>query len=83
MNIIRDRSYLSKVKIQYQKLLKQLQNKVANQFGFDSCTYYILCSIGRGEDISRVSILYTYHLKQLALLLLLVLKQLRFDLQAK
>ncbi len=55
MKLIINQSSLSKVKSEYQKLLNNLQKKVENRFDVDLCAYYLLGSVGRGEDCPGIS----------------------------
>ncbi|MEH2015771.1 hypothetical protein [Nostoc sp.] len=55
MNLIQNTSSFSKIKPEYQKLLKVLQGKVDKRFGADLCAYYLLGSVGRGEDKLSIS----------------------------
>ena len=55
MKLIINQSSLSKVKPEYQKLLNDLREKVENRFGADLCAYYLLGSVGRGEDRLGIS----------------------------
>jgi predicted nucleotidyltransferase len=55
MKLILNQSSLSKVKPEYQKLLNDLREKVENRFGVDLCAYYLLGSVGRGEDRPGIS----------------------------
>ncbi|MBW4566868.1 MAG: nucleotidyltransferase domain-containing protein [Tolypothrix carrinoi HA7290-LM1] len=55
MKLIINQSSLSKVKPEYQKLLNDLREKVENRFGVDLCAYYLLGSVGRGEDRPGIS----------------------------
>jgi predicted nucleotidyltransferase len=55
MELIQNKSSLVKVKPEYQNLLNQLKQRVENHFGNDLCAYYLLGSVGRGEDIPGVS----------------------------
>lgn len=52
---ILNQSSFSKVKPEYQKLLNDLREKVENRFGADLCAYYLLGSVGRGEDQPGIS----------------------------
>lgn len=53
--LIFNQSSFSKVKPEYQKLLNDLREKVENRFGADLYAYYLLGSVGRGEDIPGIS----------------------------
>lgn len=55
MGLIENQSYEAKVKPEYQRLLKELTNLVEGHFGVDLRAYYLLGSVGRGEDLSGVS----------------------------
>lgn len=55
MNLIQNTSSLSKVKPEYRKLLNELKTRVKNRFTTDLIAYYLLGSIGRGDDKSGIS----------------------------
>jgi hypothetical protein len=55
MNIITNQSSLAKVAPEYLELLNELQTRVINHFGADFRAYYLLGSVGRGENIPGVS----------------------------
>lgn len=55
MRLIENQSYEAKVKPEYQRLLKELTNLVEGHFGADLRAYYLLGSVGRGEDLPGVS----------------------------
>jgi hypothetical protein len=55
MGLIENQSSLAKVKPEYQRLLKELTNLVESHFGVDLRAYYLLGSVGRGEDLPGVS----------------------------
>lgn len=55
MNLIQNTSSFSKVKPEYQQLLNELKIKVENRFTTDLIAYYLLGSIGRGNDKPNIS----------------------------
>jgi hypothetical protein len=55
MNIITNQSSLTKVAPEYLELLHELQVRVINHFGAYFHAYYLLGSVGRGENIPGVS----------------------------
>ncbi|MGF1672483.1 MAG: hypothetical protein ACFCUV_02225 [Rivularia sp. (in: cyanobacteria)] len=55
MNFIQNTSCLSKVKAEYQILLHELKIRVKNHFTTDLIAYYLLGSIGRGDDKPGIS----------------------------
>ena len=50
MSIIQNTSCLSIVKPEYRKLLDELKTRVKNSFSTDLIAYYLLGSVGRGDD---------------------------------
>jgi Nucleotidyltransferase domain len=59
MDIIQNKSSWAKVKPEYQNLLLQLSERVKKHFSSELYAYYLLGSVGRGEEISGVSDLDT------------------------
>jgi predicted nucleotidyltransferase len=59
MNLIKNTSSLSKVKPEYRELLNELKTRVQNRFTIDLIAYYLLGSIGRGDDKPDISDLDT------------------------
>ena len=55
MNLIKNTSSLSKVKPEYRKLLDELKTRVQNRFYTDLIAYYLLGSIGRGDEKPGIS----------------------------
>ncbi|MGB3642792.1 MAG: nucleotidyltransferase domain-containing protein [Rivularia sp. (in: cyanobacteria)] len=55
MSLIQNTSSLSKVKPEYQQLLNELKTKVQNRFHTDLIAYYLLGSIGRGDEKPNIS----------------------------
>ena len=55
MNLIQNISSLSKVKPEYRELLNELKTRVDNRFTTDLIAYYLLGSIGRGDDKPNIS----------------------------
>jgi Nucleotidyltransferase domain len=55
MSIITNQSSLTYVAPEYLNLLNELQTRVKNHFGADFRTYYLLGSVGRGENLPGVS----------------------------
>ncbi|MBF2017624.1 MAG: nucleotidyltransferase domain-containing protein [Rivularia sp. T60_A2020_040] len=55
MSLIQNISSLSKVKPEYQILLNQLKTRVKTYFATDLIAYYLLGSVGRGNDKPGVS----------------------------
>jgi hypothetical protein len=55
MNLITNSSSLSKIKPEYQILLNDLKTRVESKFGDDMKAYYLLGSVGRGEEILNIS----------------------------
>ncbi|BAZ12593.1 hypothetical protein NIES4071_44240 [Calothrix sp. NIES-4071] len=55
MNIITNQSSLAKVAPKYLELLHELQTRVKKDFGADLRAYYLLSSVGRGENLPGVS----------------------------
>ena len=55
MNLIQNTSSFSKTKPKYQQLLNELKTRVQNRFTTDLIAYYLLGSIGRGDDKPNIS----------------------------
>lgn len=55
MSIITNESSLTFVVPEYLNLLKELQTRVKNHFGADFHAYYLLGSVGRGENLPVIS----------------------------
>ncbi len=55
MNLITNQSSLTKVTPEYLELLNELKTRVTNHFGANLSAYYLLGSVGRGENLSGVS----------------------------
>ena len=55
MNLIKNTYSLSKVRPEYRKLLDYLKIKIENHFTTDLIAYYLLGSVGRGDDKPGIS----------------------------
>jgi hypothetical protein len=55
MNLIQNTSSWSKIKSEYRELLNELKTKVKNRFSTDLISFYLLGSIGRGNEKPGIS----------------------------